>query len=190
MPLFRCSAFVLLVLCRAFPLPLPTGQMRLHHTAPHSLACILFCPLGWHPTAPHDSWHLQCGVALLARWLPSPSSSAPAIYSTVADLEIGYAVSWYSTTSLAHAKVRNVADFPGCPPGTRPSPKPIGSGSSLRHPATVVLSFLSVGTGCRKILFFCFGGPAEWFVSFPWFFSILVCPYVSGGRYSSILLSS
>jgi len=30
---------------------------------------------------------------------------APAIYSTVANLALGYTVSWYSTTSLAHAKV-------------------------------------------------------------------------------------
>jgi len=38
---------------------------------------------------------------------------APAIYSTVANLALGYAVSWYSTTSLAHAKVRSVADYGG-----------------------------------------------------------------------------
>jgi len=49
-----------------------------------------------------------------AEWLSSPGDSprpppAPAIYSTVANLALGYAVSWYSTTSLAHAKVRSVA---------------------------------------------------------------------------------
>jgi len=38
--------------------------------------------------------------------------------------------------------------------------------------------------------FFCCGGPAEGFVSFPGFFPILVFPYVSGGRYCSVLLSS
>ena len=58
-----------------------------------------------------------------AEWLSSPDDSprppsASAIYSTVANLELGYAVSWYSTTSLAHAKVRSVADFPGSPPVT------------------------------------------------------------------------
>jgi len=26
----------------------------------------LICPPGWHPTAPHDSWHLHCWVAPLA----------------------------------------------------------------------------------------------------------------------------
>ena len=49
-----------------------------------------------------------------AEWLSSPCDSprpphAPAIYSTVANLALGYAVSWYSTTSLAHAKVESVA---------------------------------------------------------------------------------
>jgi len=54
----------------------------------------------------------------------------------------------------------------------------------------VVLSSLSVSIWCRKILFLCFGGPAEGFVSFPSFFSILVFPYVSGGGHYSVLLSS
>ena len=53
-----------------------------------------------------------------AEWLSSPGDSprpppAPAIYSTVANLALGYAVSWYSTTSLANAKVRSVADYWG-----------------------------------------------------------------------------
>jgi len=58
-----------------------------------------------------------------AEWLSSPGDSprpppAPAIYATVANLALGYAVSWYSSTSLAHAKVRSVADFLGTPPVT------------------------------------------------------------------------
>jgi len=62
-----------------------------------------------------------------AEWLSSLGDCprpppAPAIYSTVANLALGYAVSWYSTTSLAHAKVRIVADFPGSAPVTRPCP--------------------------------------------------------------------
>jgi len=62
-----------------------------------------------------------------AEWLSSLGDSprpppAPAIYSTVANLALGYAVSWYSTTSLAHAKVRSVADFPGTPPMTNACP--------------------------------------------------------------------
>ena len=49
-----------------------------------------------------------------AEWLSSPGDSprppsAPAIYSTVANLALDYAASWYSTTSLAHAKVRSAA---------------------------------------------------------------------------------
>jgi len=45
-----------------------------------------------------------------AEWLSSLGNSprpppAPAIYSMVANLALGYAVSWYSTTSLAQAKV-------------------------------------------------------------------------------------
>ena len=53
-----------------------------------------------------------------AAWLSSLGDSprpppAPATYSTVANLALGYAVSWYSTTSLAHAKVRSVADYCG-----------------------------------------------------------------------------
>ena len=35
---------------------------------------------------------------------------------------VGYAVSSYSTTSVTHAKVRSVADFPGSPPVTRLCP--------------------------------------------------------------------
>jgi len=43
---------------------------------------------------------------------------------------------------------------------------------------------------CRVNPFICFGGPGEGFVSFPGFISILVSPYLSGGRYCSVLLSS
>ena len=49
-----------------------------------------------------------------AEWLSSLGDSprrppAPAIYSTIGNLALGYAVLWYSTTSLAYAKVRSVA---------------------------------------------------------------------------------
>jgi len=62
-----------------------------------------------------------------AEWLSSlgdspPPPPAPAIYSKVANLALGYAVSWNSTTSLAHAKVRSVANFPGTPPVTKACP--------------------------------------------------------------------
>jgi len=62
-----------------------------------------------------------------AEWLSSLGDSprpppAPMIYSTVANLALGYAVSWYSTTSVAHAKVRSIADFLCGPPVTRPCP--------------------------------------------------------------------
>ena len=62
-----------------------------------------------------------------AEWLSLPGDSprppgAPAIHSTVANLALGYAVSWYSTTSLANAKVRSVADIPGTPPVTNACP--------------------------------------------------------------------
>ena len=101
--LFRSSAFVLLGLWRAFPLPLPTRQIRLHRTATSFFSWHLICLFGWHPTAP------TIAGTFTAEWLSSPGGSprpppAPAIYSTVANLALGYAVSWYSTTSLAHAK--------------------------------------------------------------------------------------
>jgi len=62
-----------------------------------------------------------------AEWLSSLGDSprppsAPAIYFTVANLALAYTVSWYSTTSLAHAKVRSVANFPGTPPVTNACP--------------------------------------------------------------------
>jgi len=49
-----------------------------------------------------------------AEWLSSLGDSprsppAPVIYSTLANFTLGYAVSWYSTTSLAHAKVPSAA---------------------------------------------------------------------------------
>jgi len=61
---------------------------------------------------------LTMAGTLTAEWLSSPGDSprpppAPAIYSTVANLGLGYAVSWYSTTSLGHAKVPSVADYGG-----------------------------------------------------------------------------
>ena len=46
-----------------------------------------------------------CTAELLPSLGDSPRPpAAPAIYSTVANLALGYAVSWYSTTALAHAK--------------------------------------------------------------------------------------
>ena len=54
-----------------------------------------------------------------AEWLSSLGDSprplpAPAIDSMVANLALGYPVSWYSTTSLTHAKVRS-APITGLP---------------------------------------------------------------------------
>ena len=87
---------------------------------------------------------------------------------------VGYAVSWYSTTSLAHAKIRKrcrilgtVHPRPACPC----SPPGLGfSAFPLRRPALVVLSFLSVGTWCRKILPL-FWGARRRVCVFPWFLS-------------------
>jgi len=114
--------FVLLGPRQTFPLPLPTPWILLNHTATPLLSWHLICLLGWHPTAPHDSCHLYSRVALLAWWLSSLSPSAPAIYYTVANPALGYAVSWYNTISLAHAKVRSVAHFPGTLPVTNACP--------------------------------------------------------------------
>jgi len=83
----------------------------------------------------------------------------------------------YSTTSLDISKVRSVTDFPGRPPVTNAMPySGLCQEHSVRHQAIVVLSSLAVGTRCRKNLFFCFGGPAEGYVSFPSLVSILVFP--------------
>jgi len=86
-------------------------------------------------------------------WLASPLLSgsprrvAPfafftryAIYSTVATRD-GYGIPWYSTTSLDVPKVCRAADYRALHPCLRLAPKPLGSGNSLRHQATVVLSF-------------------------------------------------
>jgi len=61
---------------------------------------------------------LMMAGTLTAEWVSARGDSprpppAPAIYSTVANLALGYAVSWYCTTSLAHAKVRSVSDYWG-----------------------------------------------------------------------------
>ena len=53
-----CSYF--LVVWRAFLLPLPTRQIRLHRSARSCSSRHLICPFGWHPTAPRHSWHLHC----------------------------------------------------------------------------------------------------------------------------------
>jgi len=61
---------------------------------------------------------LTIAVTSTPNWLswlgysPRPPP-ARAIHSTVAKLALGYAVSCYSTTSLAQGKVRSIADFTG-----------------------------------------------------------------------------
>ena len=70
------------------------------------------------------------------------------------------------------------------------APKPIGSGYSLRHSGNSSFILSAPSAVGRKVLFFCSGGPAEGFVSFPGLVSIHVFPYMSGGGYCSILLSS
>jgi len=71
------SVFVLLGGLASLP---PPASHALDPLAPYCYALFswhLICPLGWHPSAPHNSWHLHCSVALLAGWLPSSSSPAP-----------------------------------------------------------------------------------------------------------------
>jgi len=113
--------FVLLGRWRALPLPLPTSWIRLHRTATPSLAGTLSAP------SAGTLLPLTGAGTSTAEWLSSPGDSprpppAPAIYSTVANLALGYAVSWYSTTSLAHAKVRSVADYRAPRPCQRLAP--------------------------------------------------------------------
>ena len=100
--------FVLLGLSRAFPLPLPTRQICLYHTALPSLAGALSAPLAG------TLLPLTIAGTFTAEWLSSLGDSPcpppdPVIYSTVANPTLGYALAWYSTTSLAHAKVQSVA---------------------------------------------------------------------------------
>jgi len=62
-----------------------------------------------------------------AEWLSLPGDPprpppTPANYSTVANLALGYAVSGYGTTSLAHAKVQSVADYWGQSVPDMPAP--------------------------------------------------------------------
>jgi len=81
-----------------------------------SACTVLLCPsLAGILSAPSAGTLLPHTIAgtSTAEWLSSLGDSprpppAPAIYSTVTNLALGYAVSWYSTTSLAYAKVRSV----------------------------------------------------------------------------------
>ena len=72
-------------------------------------------------------------MALLTGWLSSSShtSFARTIYSTIVNLVLGYVISWFSTTSLVHTKLRSAA-----PPGSFPleihlALLPLGLGSWL-----------------------------------------------------------
>jgi len=95
-----------------------------------SACTVLLCPsLAGTLSAPPAGTLLSFMIAgtSTAEWLSSLGDSprpppAPATYATVANLALGYAVSWYSTTSLAHAKVRSVANIPGTPPMTNACP--------------------------------------------------------------------
>ena len=85
-----------------------------------SACTVLLHPLCWHLTTVQLAPYCPVPIAgtITAEWLSSPGgsprlSSAPAIYSTVANLALGYAVSWYSTTSLAQAKIRSFPDYWG-----------------------------------------------------------------------------
>ena len=105
-------------------------------------ACTVLLP----PSSAGTLLPLTIAGTSTAEWLSSPGDfprppPAPAIYSTVANLASGYAMSWYSTTSLAHAKVRSVADFPGTPPLTTPAPWPHRSG--IYHWASSNSSFIT-----------------------------------------------
>ena len=63
--------------CRLFGEPSSSCFPRLDPLAPYC-----YTHLSWDLICP-TSWHFHFSVALLAGWLPSPSSSAPAIGSTV-----------------------------------------------------------------------------------------------------------
>jgi len=122
-----------------------------------------------HPTAPWATTLLPLTIAgtYTTEWLTSPGESlrpspTPATYSKVANLAIGYTVSWYSTTSLAHGKVRSDAA-----PWLLPCWDIACPGSLLVWRlefrlvcgwAIVVSSFLPVGTWCREIKFLLFLG--------------------------------
>jgi len=143
---------------------------------------------GWHPT-PTSPLLAPSLLSGSPRWgTPLAFFTHYAIYSTVATCD-GYGIPWYSTTYL---DVPRVCRAPINGYSTRVNVLPrccVGWGNSLRQQATVVLPSAPSALGC-KILFFCFGGPAEGFVSFPGFFPILVLPYVSGEGYCSGFLSS
>jgi len=145
------SAFVLLSLWRAFPLPLPTRQIRLHRTAAPSLAGTLSAATAG------TLLPLRIAGTSTAEWLsslgdsPRPSAS-PAVYSTIATPRACYRVSWYSTTSLARPKVQKGRRQLGT---VRPRParpcSPYGFGVQYVFPlgqlAIVVYPLRSVGPG-------------------------------------------
>ena len=154
----------------------------MHRTATHSLAGTLSAP--------------SAGILLprtlagtsTAEWLSSLGGS-PRLLHPLRDLLygrnslVGYAVSWYSTTSVAHAKVRS-APITGHPARVNALPlSRFGRGISLRHPATVVLALVSVGACAVQNPFFCLGEPAEGFLcpctSLCWFSSWLFFPMLS-----------
>ena len=115
--------------CRLFGEPSPSRFPRV------GSACtvLLRSSLAGTLSAPSAGTLLPLMMAgtITAEWLSSPGDSprpppAPAIYSTVANLALGYAVSWYSTTSLAHANVRSIADYWGQSVPDLPAPVALG----------------------------------------------------------------
>ena len=77
-------------------------------------------------------------MALLAGWLPSPSSPTTrfTLRSQLVLVTVFLGIALFPRMFLKSGARR----FPGSPPVTRLAPKPLGSGSFLRQQATVVLS--------------------------------------------------
>jgi len=88
-------------------------------------------------------------------------------------------------------KSESVADIPGTPPVTNACPlaDKVGVIVQASGNSSFILSSLSA-LGAVRFFSFVLGGRPKGFVSFPGFLSIRVFPYVSGGRYCSVLLSS
>ena len=190
MTLSPSSVFVLLGCLASLPPPAS------HALNPLAQYC---CALsGRHPSlalrlAPYCL--VPVAGTLTAEWLSSPGGSPcplhpPRDFFYGRNWLVGYARSCYSTTSLAYAKVQSP---PICGQPARVNALPyshFGWRNSVQASGNSSFSSPFVPHLCCLNPFFCFGGPAEGFVSFPGFISILVFPYVSGGRYCTVLLSS
>jgi len=99
-----------------------------------SACTVLLPPLCWHLTAVQLAPYCPVPIpgTITAEWLSWPGGSPhpphPLLRFTLLshNLALGYAVSWYRTTSLAHAKVQFVADYWGQPVPDLPAPVALG----------------------------------------------------------------